>query len=376
MHKPESPRESMSLPFDQVVALCESFTGEWEPGQRPSIPAYLLRAADDAKETLLFNLLQNEIQRRRLVGERPRAEEYIEQLPRYASLVRKVFLESTSAGSGFRSDPDVTTTGSKPLAATRLGDYRLIRELGRGGMGVVFEAVHVLRGDRVALKMLPQVDGAQLYRFKREFRSAADISHPNLIGLHNLESDGAQWFFTMDLIEGVDFLDYVRPGGPLDLPRLRSAFSQLVMGAMALHRNHIIHRDLKPSNVMVTHDGHVILLDFGLVVELDQPGATQSTDKIAGTPAYMAPEQAAATVVTPACDWYAVGVMLYEALAGARPFNGTLWQILQDKQALDPPPLPQDQAVPEDLEMLFPFIADQTRIFSLFIRGFFIIMLE
>ena len=102
---------------------------------------------------------------------------------------------------------------SQPFAASRLGDYRLLRELGRGGMGVVYEAVHVIRGDRVALKLLPQVDGSRLYRFKREFRSAADISHPNLIGLHSLESDGVQWFFTMELVEGVDFLDYVRPAG-------------------------------------------------------------------------------------------------------------------------------------------------------------------
>ncbi len=165
------------------------------------------------------------------MGEHPQAEEYIEQLPRYASLVRQVFLESTSLSLNTdRSSASSGTVDYKPLVATRLGDYRLIRELGRGGMGVVFEAVHVLRGDRVALKMLPQVNGAQLYRFKREFRSAADISHPNLIGLHNLESDGAQWFFTMDLIEGVDFLDYVRPGGPLDLPRLHRPSPSLSWG--------------------------------------------------------------------------------------------------------------------------------------------------
>jgi tetratricopeptide (TPR) repeat protein len=341
--------EAGRFPFKQVVSLCEDFTKEWEQRQRPEIPSYLLRAADDVKETLLFNLLQNEIQRRRLVGESPRADEYIEQLPGYSSLIRKVFLDSTSLGSGLPGDAGTCASQSRPLVADRLGDYRLVRELGRGGMGVVFEAVHVNRGNRVALKMLPRVDGAQLYRFKREFRSAADISHPNLIGLYTLESDGGQWFFTMDLIEGVDFLDYVRPSDRLDETRLRSAFAQLAMGVMALHRHHIIHRDLKPSNVMVSDDGRVILLDFGLVVELEQSGMTQSTDKIAGTPAYMAPEQAAATAVTPACDWYAVGVMLYEALSGTRPFGGSLWEILRDKQQVDPPPLPQDPASPHDL---------------------------
>jgi hypothetical protein len=219
-------------------------------------------------------------------------------------------------------------------------------------MGVVYEALHVARPDRVALKILPRVDGPQLYRFKREFRSAAGLSHPNLIGLHTLECDGAQWFFTMDLVEGVDFLEHVRPAGRLDGARLRPAFGQLAMGVMALHRNHIIHRDLKPSNVMVAQDGRVILLDFGLVVELEQAGASQSRDKIAGTPAYMAPEQATGATVTAASDWYAVGTMLYEALCGQRPFAGSLWEILRDKQALDPPPLPLDEGPPEDLARL------------------------
>src|SRR4051812_3628075 len=110
MRDPILARESKSLPFDQVLSLCENFTNEWAPGERPSIPDYLLRAADDNRQTLLLNLLQNEIQRRRLVGETPHAEEYIGQLPQYASLVRKVFLESTSAGSGSPLDQSVTTS--------------------------------------------------------------------------------------------------------------------------------------------------------------------------------------------------------------------------------------------------------------------------
>jgi len=354
-------RSQASLPFVQITSLCEEFSNEWEPGRRPNIASYLVGVADDAKEPLLINLLQYEILRRRQEGERPRAEEYIQHFPQFANLVRKVFLESTSAGSSVDSKPDNTATvdpnplaslDRKPLAASRLGDYRLLRELGRGGMGVVYEAIHVTRGDRVALKLLPQVDGSRLYRFKREFRSAADISHPNLIGLHSLEADGAQWFFTMDLVEGVDFLEYVRPRGQLDEPRLRSALSQLALGVMALHRNHIIHRDLKPSNVMVAHDGRVILLDFGLALELERANVSRTGEGIAGTPAYMAPEQAAGLPVSAPGDWYAVGVMLYEALSGCRPFSGSLWEILQAKQTLDPPPLPQSAATPGDLAAL------------------------
>ena len=291
----------------------------WESG-RPDIPSYLDRVTLGSKDTLFRNLLLCELERLHDQGERPRTEDYLERFPEFSGIVREVFLETTvsSLVSG-RGHVEIARVHQKTLPASRLGDYRLICELGRGGMGVVFEAVHVRRGNRVALKMLPQVDGPRLYRFKREFRSAADLSHPNLIGLHSLEVDGAQWFFTMDLIEGVDFLDYVRPSDRLDRARLNAAVSQLVSGVMALHSNHVIHRDLKPSNVMVTRDGHVILLDFGLVIETELSGRSQSIDRIEGTPSYMAPEQAAGLAVTPACDWYAVGVMLYEALSGNLP---------------------------------------------------------
>ncbi len=346
-------RSQGSLPFVQIASLCENFSNEWELGRRPSIPSYLVRVAEDATESLLLNLLEYEIERRRREGEHPQADEYIQHFPQFAGLVRKVFLESTSAGSSVHRVPDATASVvSKPLAASRLGDYRLLRELGRGGMGVVYEAIHVVRGDRVALKLLPQVDGSRLYRFKREFRSAADLSHPNLIGLHSLEFDGVQWFFTMELVAGVDFLDYVRPSGGLDLRRLRPALAQLAMGVMALHRNHIIHRDLKPSNVMVTHEGHVILLDFGLVLELEGANVSRTAEGIAGTPAFMAPEQAAGLQVSASSDWYSVGVMLYEAISGCRPFDGSLWEILQAKQTLDPPPLPASAEIPADLAAL------------------------
>ena len=156
----------------------------------------------------------------------------------------------------------------------------------------------------------------------------------------------------MDLVEGTDFLRYVRPAGKLNESRLRAALGQLITGVMALHARQVVHRDLKPSNVMVSHDGRVILLDFGLVAELDTPTISRSLDKVAGTPRYMAPEQAASDRIMPASDWYAVGVMLYEALSGKSPFTGPLWRILQDKQTLDAPLLPDIPEIPKDLAEL------------------------
>jgi len=349
---PTPPQAALPLtgPYEKVNALCDSFSSEWKPQSRPAFEDYLRQVAEDAQLTLLRNLLHIEIQRRRDCGEQPNAEEYLVKFPSLASLIRQVFFESSRALSTHQS----VAAESEPAvvrspAASRLGEYELLRELGRGGMGAVYEAIHTRQGNRVALKTLPQVDGSRLYQFKREFRALADVNHPNLIGLHTLESDGCHWFFTMDLIDGVDFLSHVRPGGVLDLSRLRPALAQLVTGVLALHARHIIHRDLKPSNVMVTSEGRVVVLDFGLVLEEDR---SWSSDKIAGTPRYMAPEQATGNAITAASDWYAVGVILYEALAGRAPFLGSPLEVLQAKQRHDPPALQANSQTPEDLTAL------------------------
>jgi serine/threonine protein kinase len=200
---------------------------------------------------------------------------------------------------------------------TRLGRYRLERRIGAGGMGEVFRARHVETGDEVALKTLSSTTATRLYRFKREFRALADVSHRNLIRLYELvvPEEGTA-FFTMELLDGRPFVEWVRgstPAGTLpDLERLEQALRQLVEGVHHLHTHGCIHRDLKPSNVLVTGEGRVVVLDFGLVSELSEPDRGITRDQqILGTPSYMAPEQALAKPVGPAADWYAVGVMLF-----------------------------------------------------------------
>jgi serine/threonine protein kinase len=252
--------------------------------------------------------------------------------------------------------------------------FEILREIGAGGMGVVFEAVDREQDSRVALKTMQRLRPLELYRFKQEFRSLANIVHPNLIRLYELVSDGREWFYTMELVDGVDFLAWVRPmpeisevaddptvslreesaADLIDFDRLRRAFLQLVEGIHTLHRKGKLHRDIKPSNVLVRGDGRVQLLDFGLVKDLgdesesgdqdirDSIGSDYSMESIAtdgrvvGSIPYMAPEQAAGGTLTEACDWYAVGVILFEALTGARPFAGAAEKILLDKQQRDP----------------------------------------
>ena len=285
-----------------------------------------------------------------------------------------------------------------PESFTGTDRFVVQRRLGAGSFGVVYEVLDRERNTNVALKTLRVSAGRNLYRFKQEFRALADVSHPNLVTLYELLAEGDQWFFTMELIDGVAFLEHVRgghssagsagstsssPTGPLkdesprgdsasdrgaplaDIPqavpsaipgavpieRLRLALLQLGQGVCALHAAGKLHRDIKPSNVLVTAEGRVVLLDFGLIRDL-RPGVTHTIDAV-GTPAYMSPEQASERPLTESSDWYSVGVMLYEALTGALPFTGPVLEVLRRKQ-LDEPPPPSTlvREVPEEFDAL------------------------
>jgi tetratricopeptide (TPR) repeat protein len=211
-------------------------------------------------------------------------------------------------------------------------------------MGEVFEAFDRDRGDLVAIKTLTRADGETFARFKREFRALQTTAHPNLVSIGELVCADGIWFFTMELVDGRHFQEHVRG----DLDKLRETLRQLVIGLCALHDAGFVHRDVKPSNVMVTRDGRVVLLDFGLVTNLD-PNQQSIANGPVGTVEYMAPEQAAGRQVDEAADWYGVGVMLYEALTGRMPHTGHALQILVQKQQVEPEP-PRD--APDDLARL------------------------
>jgi tRNA A-37 threonylcarbamoyl transferase component Bud32 len=250
------------------------------------------------------------------------------------------------------------------------GRFEVRGTLGAGGAGVVYRVFDRQLAREVALKHLRRASGRDLYRFKREFRALADIVHPNLVALYELLASGDDWYFTMELIEGVSFIDWVRPPRTLaasrtqmaartradivaaapDEQHLRGALVQLVDALMALHQGGKLHRDLKPSNVLVTSMGRAALLDFGLVAAI----AEANPEKLAvGTPVYMSPEQAADQPLAEPSDWYGLGSMLYEALTGRRPFEGESEQVMTRKQTeLPPDPRELAPAAPADLSRL------------------------
>ncbi|MFY9224452.1 MAG: protein kinase [Blastocatellia bacterium] len=251
--------------------------------------------------------------------------------------------------------------------------FLIQRRLGSGGFGIVFQAYDIQQDEIVALKILQQWNGEALFELKKEFRSLANINHPNLVTLYELFSEESEWFFTMELVVGKPFLDYIKQDPSIlvsqgeisvaatiktdiknltnfsdtlktdpttytykqnsflpNITNLRLAMHQLVLGIDALHQANKLHCDIKPPNVLVTNQGQVKILDFGLVRE--QTNNNQHLeDKIAGTPAYMSPEQGLGKELSEATDWYSVGIMLYQALTGVLPFSGSLREILMDK---------------------------------------------
>jgi serine/threonine protein kinase len=248
--------------------------------------------------------------------------------------------------------------------------FEIRRRLGSGTFGVFYEAFDRKNRVSIALKTLRGTDAEALFRLKREFRALAGLSHPNLVELHELLAEGNQWFFTMELIQGPNFLEFVRevlpppgtaasedePTQPIPprvrVDRLRSALFQAAEGLAALHGARKLHRDVKPSNVLVHHGQRVVLLDFGMVADLDPAELAASRDLV-GTPAYMSPEHASCAPLSEASDWYSLGVMLYEALAGRRPYSGNFAQMLARKARFAPPsPGEPSDGVPEDLAKL------------------------
>src|SRR5215471_16031073 len=230
-----------------------------------------------------------------------------------------------------------------------IGPYRLLHEIGRGGMGVVYEAE---RADgqfvkRVALKLLPAVySQTELEtRFLRERQILARLEHPNIARLLDggVTTDGRP-YLVMEFVEGVPLTDWIAQHSPSIAERLR-LFLAICAAVSSAHRSLVVHRDLKPGNILVNKDGQAKLLDFGLARMLEPSGEVTQTMAHPGapilTPAYASPEQALNHPITVASDIFSLGVVLYELLTGKRPFGGpgdTAGQVQRAVSETDPPP--------------------------------------
>ena len=204
--------------------------------------------------------------------------------------------------------------------AVLAGRYEIGPVLGRGGMGEVRRAYDQRLSRYVAVKLFPLLESARdRARFEAEARAAAAVTHPNVVAVHDVGTDPVP-FLVMECLKGGTLADELRRE-PLPVERALDIVDEILAGLGAAHAKGVIHRDLKPANVLFTDDGRPKLGDFGIAISLDAVTLTE-TGIVIGTPAYVAPERLEGEPATVESDLYSVSVMLYEALAGRRPFEG------------------------------------------------------
>jgi serine/threonine-protein kinase len=285
-----------------------------------------------------------------LLGEADTAEEFFELLGD-AVFSTPLLIDQGEVDTTVTSELLPPLARAEPLAGAVIGHYTILSLIGSGGMGSVYRARDALLERDVALKFLPplstRLDDEE--RLLMEARSAAAMEHPNVCTIHEIgQTDDGRPFIAMALHEGETLKDRLQRG-PLSLDEAVATGVQIARGLGAAHARGILHRDVKPGNVMLGADGTVRLLDFGLATVTDASRAPSSGT--AGTVAYMSPEQARGDPLDPRADLWSLGVVLYEMLAGARPFGGEDDRTLLES-ILHEDPAPVSQRRPEIPEPL------------------------
>ena len=220
----------------------------------------------------------------------------------------------------------------------RIGRYQILGELGRGAMGVVYRAHDPNIGREVAIKTihLDMQEGEAVERFRREAKAAGNLSHPNIVTIYDAGEDNGVFYIAMELLNGETLQQILAKGG-MKIGEMIRIMEQVSAALDYAHARHVVHRDVKPANVMIS-GGHVKVMDFGLA-KITSTMAT-ATNRVVGTPSYMSPEQIMGGTIDGRSDVFSLGAMLYEMLAGTRPFRGdniavVMFQIMKE----DPKPL-------------------------------------
>lgn len=228
------------------------------------------------------------------------------------------------------------------------GRYELLSRAGSGGMAIVYKARDLSLGRFVAVKVLQESlvgDEAFLKRFEQEAHAAANLTHPNIVTVHDIGRDNNRYYIVMEFVEGRTLKDVVRQqsqrGEPMAIHRALDLTIQICSGIGYAHRAGLIHCDVKPQNVLVTRDERVKVADFGIARAMTQ-ASRPAEEVVWGTPHYFAPEQAAGQPATPASDVYAIGVILFELLTGRLPFAAETPTALALKHLREPPPRVSD----------------------------------
>ncbi|MHB1560835.1 MAG: WD40 repeat domain-containing serine/threonine protein kinase, partial [Isosphaeraceae bacterium] len=389
----------------RVDAVCRSFEADWSAGRRPRIEDFLPSGPGPLREATAFELIALELELRREAGERPSAAEYRARFADLSAAIERAFADGPPACETLvfvASTPTATATVApvataadaatappspaiteaptmapslsvadgqtvdysgprEPSAPTRVryfGDYELIGEIARGGMGVVYRARQISLNRTVALKMIlaGQFAGPdEIRRFHLEAEAAAGLEHPGIVPIYEAGEFEGQHYFSMGFVEGSSLANRVA-SGPLPSREAVSLTRKVAEAIQYAHDRGVIHRDLKPQNVLLDRDGKPRVTDFGLAKRVEADEGLTASGAVMGTPSYMPPEQAAGDVraVGPAADIYSLGAVLYCLLTGRPPFQSasTMTTLVQVMESDPVSPRALNPSVDVDLETI------------------------
>ena len=358
--------DDRDLRFQRLHQLIIDFLKRCEQGHAHGTTEIVRAISDVADE--LASCLANQ---RGTAGETPEENQCVVPprgldfegvtIPPAQQVPRSLPLTEISAGhveKPMGRDKATRSIGQAGATVCYFGDYELLEEIARGGMGVVYKARQISLNRIVALKMILAGQLAcdeDVKRFHAEAEAAANLDHGGIVPIYEVGEHDGQHYFSMGYVEGPTLADKLREGplSPHEAARLTRSVSEAVAFA---HQHGVIHRDLKPANVLLDPDGHPRVTDFGLAKRVAGDSNLTATGQVLGTPSYMSPEQAAGktALVGPLSDVYSVGAILYELLTGKPPFRAatpvdTLIQVL-DNQPVSPRLL--NPQVPHDLEII------------------------
>jgi tetratricopeptide (TPR) repeat protein len=352
-------------PAQVVERLCSDQRRRWQQGERVPAETYFREqpAFFDSQPACAIELIFNEYLLQQETGEAVAPPDYLRRFPQFAAQLGPLFEvdQEIAQGNWFGSrpspaGPSTTWPPTTSVAGPAIPGYEILGELGRGGMGVVYQARQLAANRLVALKVIP--GGAlagpeELARFRIEAKALARMQHPGIVQIFEVGAWQDQPYFAMELVDGGS-LEKKLAGTPQPARSAAQLVETLARALAAVHQRGILHRDLKPANVLLTADGTPKVTDFGLAKLLVEAGPTLThSGEILGTPSYMAPEQAAgqSRAVGPATDVYALGAILYELLTGRPPFKAeTLQETLLLVMGQDPvPPSRFQPKLPRDV---------------------------
>ena len=351
---PDSPSPLRLAALAEMVKI--DIERQWQAGHQVGLESYLEQYAElGTPQTVAADLIHAEYEVRRQFGVPAELAEFEQRFPQQAGELRQLVAGSTGSTIAPVNSPQ-RSTNSLSLSKTvvghpekfpgklprEFGRYRILKKLGKGGMGSVYLAHDTQLDRQVALKIphFHSDDGPDiLERFYTEARSAAALSHPNLCPVHDVgELDGIA-YLTMAYIEGRPMSAYVDPEKPLPQRQGAAVVRKLALALQEAHKHGVIHRDLKPDNVMINQRNQPVIMDFGLARQVKRGDIrlTQTGD-LMGTPAYMSPEQVEGDpqAMGTSCDIYSLGVILYELLTGHLPFEGSVASVLGQIVQVEP----------------------------------------